>query len=71
MAFTTPSELLAWYKRQEQQGSYDDDLNGMFRCGASDSLTCVVRRFMPDIHCGRLWIICVENRRGALSLNSG
>lgn len=26
LAFTTPSELVAWYKRQERQGIYDDDL---------------------------------------------
>jgi len=26
LAFTTPSELAAWYKRQERQGIYDDDL---------------------------------------------
>lgn len=26
LAFTTPSELDAWYKRQERQGIYDDDL---------------------------------------------
>lgn len=26
LAFTTPSELSAWYKRQERQGIYDDDL---------------------------------------------
>ncbi|EHE5101739.1 plasmid SOS inhibition protein A [Salmonella enterica] len=26
LAFTTPSELMAWYKRQERQGIYDDDL---------------------------------------------
>ncbi|MDB6375007.1 protein PsiA [Photorhabdus luminescens] len=29
LAFTTPSELLAWYKRQERQGIYDDDLINM------------------------------------------
>lgn len=28
LAFTTPSELAAWYKRQERQGIYDDDLIG-------------------------------------------
>lgn len=26
LAFTTPSELAAWYKRQERQGIFDDDL---------------------------------------------
>lgn len=26
LVFTTPSELAAWYKRQERQGIYDDDL---------------------------------------------
>lgn len=26
LAFTTPSELSAWYKRQERQGIFDDDL---------------------------------------------
>ncbi|WP_193763700.1 plasmid SOS inhibition protein A [Hafnia paralvei] len=26
LAFTTPSELAVWYKRQERQGVYDDDL---------------------------------------------
>lgn len=26
LAFTTPSKLAAWYKRQERQGIYDDDL---------------------------------------------
>ena len=26
LAFTTPTELAAWYKRQERQGIYDDDL---------------------------------------------
>ncbi|EEG5674999.1 plasmid SOS inhibition protein A [Salmonella enterica] len=26
LAFTTPGELMAWYKRQERQGIYDDDL---------------------------------------------
>lgn len=26
LAFTTPSELAAWYRRQERQGIYDDDL---------------------------------------------
>lgn len=26
LAFTTPSELSAWYKRQAKQGIYDDDL---------------------------------------------
>ena len=26
LAFTTPSELVVWYKRQERQGIYDDDL---------------------------------------------
>lgn len=26
LAFTTPSELVAWYKRQERQGIFDDDL---------------------------------------------
>lgn len=26
LAFTTPSEMAAWYKRQERQGIYDDDL---------------------------------------------
>ena len=26
LAFTTPSELVAWYKRQEKYGIYDDDL---------------------------------------------
>jgi hypothetical protein len=26
LAFTTPSELAAWYKHQERQGIYDDDL---------------------------------------------
>ncbi|WP_447874220.1 plasmid SOS inhibition protein A [Serratia fonticola] len=29
LAFTTPSELAAWYKRQERQGIYDDELIGM------------------------------------------
>lgn len=26
LAFTTPSDLVAWYKRQEKYGIYDDDL---------------------------------------------
>ncbi|MEG1654717.1 MAG: plasmid SOS inhibition protein A [Hafnia sp.] len=26
LAFTTPSELVAWYKRQERHGIFDDDL---------------------------------------------
>lgn len=26
LAFTTPSELASWYKRQERQGIFDDDL---------------------------------------------
>lgn len=29
LAFITPSELIAWYKQQERQGIYDDDLVGM------------------------------------------
>lgn len=29
LAFITPSELVAWYKRQERQGVHDEDLIGM------------------------------------------
>ncbi|MGP2427797.1 plasmid SOS inhibition protein A [Yersinia sp. 2538 StPb PI] len=29
LAFTTPSELTAWYKRLERQGIYEDDVIGM------------------------------------------
>lgn len=29
LAFSTPSELAAWYKRQDRHGIYDDDLIGM------------------------------------------
>lgn len=57
LAFITPSELAAWYKRQERQGIHDEDLIGMAQVW-SQRFTNVLRRSFG--HGQPLWAIVGE-----------
>ncbi|MCW7764553.1 plasmid SOS inhibition protein A [Photorhabdus luminescens] len=63
LAFTTPSELLAWYKRQERQGIYDDDLIGMVQAWSQRFTNLRSEVFYAGYP---LWSI-MDNMRGELA----
>ena len=71
LAFTTPSELAAWYKRQERQGfSMTISLNASMP-GVNVSAVYVARYFYQDNLCGRCSTICMTNSRAELLLSDG
>ncbi|MDQ9128509.1 plasmid SOS inhibition protein A [Serratia fonticola] len=54
LAFTTPSELTAWYKRQERMGVYDDDLVELVQAWGERFINLHSESF----YCGQpLWVI--------------
>lgn len=66
LAFTTPSELAAWYKRQERHGIYDDDLIGMVQAWGEQFMNL---RSQPFYLGSPLWSI-VKEMRGELESRS-